>query len=278
MNPFKGIFAVPVDVCALMYVRAVTDFGSKKRRYLREVHLVDVDPDSVIIGLTSEAYHTYLKEPKRLNPKDAMRLHNQQSTPGTKSVIGAAKSTNRGTTSPNDGVRSKVLENESRRRCQFKIKDQKERYMFEMDNMLKIFIYKEDIVTVKNIGILVCPENSALTGTGGLARNIYKNAGPKYHKQLKRVQDELGGKRFHPGDIRVLPAGNLNYRVVLLTVINRFPHERAPHDGELLELKHTTQCVLKHSEFLASASEKRKASEHVESLAMPLLGAGKSLR
>ncbi|XP_061194321.1 protein mono-ADP-ribosyltransferase PARP14-like [Saccostrea echinata] len=255
----SGIFGVPAEVCAPMYVKAITDFGEKQRRKLREVHLVDLDPSNNILDLTASAYHTSLQKRESLNPNDVMRRFAQQCLPGTKSV------------NKKDNVEASL--NQSR--CHF-VGNDKGVISFEMDRKLKIFIYKGDIVSLKNIGILVCSENKGVTGSGALAQSILKNAGQLYQKDLKKLKENVSKteKYLKVGTTCVLHAGKLNYQHVILAIISRFLHERAPQDDELLELQHTVYHVLNHADDIITPVKKKSAA-HPNSLAMPLLGAGK---
>ncbi|XP_062614153.1 uncharacterized protein LOC134275890 [Saccostrea cucullata] len=255
----SGIFGVPAEVCAPMYVKAITDFDKKHRRKLREVHLVDMDPNNNILDLTASAYHTFLQKHESLNPDDVMRRYAQLSLQGSKSV----------------NKQDKLEASSNQSRCQFVGKDKGGVLSFEMGRKLKIFIYKGDIVSLKNIGILVCSENRGVTGSGALAQSILKNAGPLYQRDFKKVQEKVTktGKNLPIGDTHVLHAGKLHYKHVILAILYRFPHERAPKENELLDLKQTVCHVLNCAENII-APVKKKSAAHPNSLAMPLFGAG----
>ena len=270
-----GIFGVPLTLCAPMYVKAITDFGTQKRKRLREIHIVDIDPQRGLPNLIDESYHIFLKEPRSLNPKSVFQRNSHQTGSPT-----ALKPTKRlSANSEFRKVNSVDFDKVQGRQpvCTYIGSNVSGKHEFEMDKKLKVYIYKQNIVSLKNIGSLVCSENSAFSGTGGLSKNIYQNASKEFCKVFDNCRANLqrDGKRLQAGELRtMIPGGKLSYNYIVFTAVNRFDPNKRPSKYDLAELEETCFKVLNHLNNL-SCHRKVKKSSHLESLAMPLLGAGK---
>uniref|UniRef100_K1PTZ1 Uncharacterized protein n=1 Tax=Magallana gigas TaxID=29159 RepID=K1PTZ1_MAGGI len=243
-----GIFGVPKELCAPMYVQAIIDFDFMKKKYPQEVHIVDLSDE--VLDLTCKAYRSFTEDPKNIRPEAILKNYEIF----TKEII--TKQTKSSDKYPE--------QNPCRR-----FKNDGKKAIFEMESGVEIFIYRDDLVTLRGIGTLVSAENSAFTGNGALAKSILQHAGPSYVKCHNQVHHDLGDRSFAKNTLRTLDAGKLDYRYVIHAVVNRFAEDVDCKEDELLDLKMTTFKVLAHGDFLCT-SEK---SKNLEKIAMPLLGA-----
>ena len=138
-----------------------------------------------------------------------------------------------------------------------------------MINSIKVLIYQYDIVDLCNVDIIVSTENQQVAGNGKLAKAILQKAGEKYKKEHASLHSP---QKRNWGDVLQTKAGQMNCKVVLHAIIEKFPNVD-PSDNRLDMLFETTQNVL------IAANKKRRGKLFKEfqylSVALPLLGAGK---
>ena len=251
LNYFTGIFGVPEELCAAMYVTAIVNF---KRAKKLEIHLVDISAE--ILDLICRAYDAFRKNPNILDPKVVLRNYE-------------AKLLKEG---QKEKKRDSKDQDQDLNRCKhIGIVDKK--HLFIMTHEVKIFIYKGDLVKLRGIGTLVSAENVAFTGSGALARSILQHAGLSYKKEHDKIQNDMSkNKRLLRNSFIVLHAGKLEYRFVIHAIVSRFDSETEPNENELVNLRNTTYRVLDHAKLL-SLNEKK--SSIMDKVAMPLLGAGR---
>lgn len=238
-------------MCAPMYVKAIVDFDVKKRKFLQEVHVVDLSDE--ILDLTCKACRLYSGNSRNLEPNAILKKYEEKFT--KENAFKQAKSSERD-----------LAQNLCRH-----LKNDDKRVIFEIGSGVKILIYKDDLVKLKGIGTLVSAENSAFTGSGALAKSILQHAGPSYVKHHNQVRRDLKDRRLAKNTLRTLDAGKLDYRFVIHAIVNRFAEDVDRKEDELLDLKMTTFRVLAHGDFLCTSEKK---SKNLEKIAMPLLGAG----
>uniref|UniRef100_K1QAA4 Poly [ADP-ribose] polymerase 14 n=1 Tax=Magallana gigas TaxID=29159 RepID=K1QAA4_MAGGI len=246
----SGIFGVPKELCAPVYVQAIVDFDFMRKQFPQEVHIVDISDE--VLDLTCKAYQSYTEDPRLIMSKAILKKYNEKVT---KEII--TKQTKSFDKYPEQNL------------CRL-FKNDGENAIFEMESGVKIFVYRDDLVMLSGIGTLVSAENSAFTGNGTLAKSILQHAGPSYVKHHNQVRRDLKDRRLAKNTLRTLDAGKLDYRYVIHAVVNRFAEDVDRKEDELLDLKMTTFKVLAHGDYLCT-SEK---SKNLEKIAMPLLGAG----
>lgn len=247
----SGIFGVPVELCAPMYVKAIAAFDFKKRKFLQEVHFVDLSDE--ILDLTCKGYQLYTENAKNLEPKAILKKWEEKLTKES-----ASKQT-------------KTSEKEPAQNPCRHIKNEGKKVIFEMGSRVKILIYNDDLVKLKGIGTLVSAENCAFTGSGTLAQSILQRAGPSYEKHHNQMRHESRDKRRSKCSTIALDAGKLDYRFVIHAIVSRFLEDVVHKKDELLDLKITTLNVLTHADYLCTSEKK---SKNLNKIAMPLLGAG----
>lgn len=249
-NFHAGIFGVPKELCAPMYVQAIIDFDFMKKTFPKEVHIVDLSDE--ILDLTCKAYQSFREDPKMIQPKAILKNYKIF----TKEIT--TKQTKSSDKYPEQNP------------CRL-FKNDGEKAIFEMGSGVKIFIYRDDLVMLEGIGTLVSAENSAFTGNGALAQSILQRAGPSYEKHHYQVQLDSRKKRFSKGSTIALDAGKLDYSFVIHAIVSRFSEDVDRKKDELVDLKITACKVLSHADFLCTSQKK---SKNLEKIAMPLLGAG----
>lgn len=247
----SGIFGVPKELCAPVYVQAIVDFDFTRKQFPQEVHFVDLSDE--VLDLTCKAYQSFTEDPKLIMLKAILKKYNEK------------------VTKENASKQAKTSEKDSSQNfCRF-LKHENKKAIFEMVTGVKILIYKDDLVKLKGIGTLVSAENSAFTGSGALAQSILQHAGPSYEKHHNKVRYGLRDKRLHKGTVITLGAGKLDYRFVIHAIVSRFSEDVVRKDDELLDLRITTLKVLTHADCLSTSEKKLK---NLGKIAMPLLGAG----
>ena len=68
-----GIYAVPKELCADMYVQAVVDFIDMGGRCLKELHIVDIDTS--ILKLVQESCEKWKRDPESTKPAEALKQY-----------------------------------------------------------------------------------------------------------------------------------------------------------------------------------------------------------
>lgn len=243
-----GIFGVPKELCAPMYVQAIVDFDFMKKKFPLEVHVVDLSDE--VLDLTCKAYQSFTEDPKMIMPKAILKKYNEKE---------------------NASKQAKASEKDPPQNLCRLLKHDNKKTIFEMGSGVKILIYRDDLVKLKGIGTLVSAENTAFTGNGKLAQSILRSAGSSYEKTHDQIRREVGIRRLENGSLRVSNAGKLDYRFVIHAVVCRFLESIEPQTHELLDLRLTTLKILEHANHLCTTDKK---SKNLEKIAMPLLGAG----
>lgn len=247
----SGIFGVPIELCAPMYVQAIVDYDFMKKKFPQEVHVVDLSNE--VLDLTCKAYQLFTTDPNMIMPKAILKKYNEQ------------------VTGENASKQAKTSEKDSSQNLCRLLKHDSKKTIFEMGSEVKILIYRGDLVKLKGIGTLVSAENSAFTGNGKLAQSILRSAGSSYEKTHDQIRRELGIRRLENGSLRVSNAGKLDYRFVIHAVVGRFLESVEPQTHELLDLRLTTLRILEHANHLCTTDKK---SKNLDKIAIPLLGAG----
>ena len=67
----SGIYGVPKELCAEMYIKALVDFSDEGPGSLSEVHFVDVNLD--ILGLVKDAHEKWCRSPSSIKFKNAFK-------------------------------------------------------------------------------------------------------------------------------------------------------------------------------------------------------------
>lgn len=246
-----GIFGVPKELCAPMYVKAIVDFDVSRRKFPHEVHVVDLSDE--ILDLTCKAHQLYSGNARNLEPKAILKKYEEKFT------------------KENASKQTKTTERDpAQYLCRY-LKNEDKKVIFELGSRVKILIYRDDLVKLKGIGTLVSAENSAFTGSGALAQSILQHAGTSYGKHHNQVRRDLRDEHFAKNAVITLDAGKLDYRFVIHAIVSRFSEDVDRKKDELLDLKITTLNVLKHADFMCISEKK---SKNLEQIAMPLLGAG----
>ena len=68
-----GVFAVPKELCADMYIQAVSDFSAMEMRYPKELHIIDVDVS--ILKLVEISYKKWKKDPTSVQAEVTLKQY-----------------------------------------------------------------------------------------------------------------------------------------------------------------------------------------------------------
>ncbi|XP_062613012.1 uncharacterized protein LOC134274798 [Saccostrea cucullata] len=272
----SGIFGVPKQACAAMYVRALLDFAENflpgLDNKIKEFHIVDIKED-MLDSIFAEYNGQHKNGRSYLEPGSVLKRleitpwntgHSWKrsgSDHSNYSNSGSAGNTNIQTRFANKYQAGKAIV-----KC-VSNKTATGSDEFFIGDLLKVLIYKENIIELKNINIIVCAEGREGFGQGYTSKQIIEKENDKYKKRVKKLFDDSKYRNF--SDVLQIDSGILHYDLVFFAIIKRFPNSK-PQDDCLSLLKRTTLKILEK----ANKRKTKKTKNKPLSLAMPLLGTG----
>jgi hypothetical protein len=254
-----------------MYIRALRNFSanvpSGSENKIEEFHIVDIKDD--ILNLIFKEYDEDRKQGgDYLEPKKVTERLGLSSKNVDKAVSKSQNSVNKNNSflGRSESLVSGAKKYSNKPKCI--LRDSADgRDEFLVGKRLKVFIYQENIIDLKNINVLVCPEGRSGTCQGYLAQQIMANI-PK--EQQRAITSLLQNPPRHISNILQSYFGVLNYGTIFFAIIRKFPNHE-PREEDLDQLWYTTLNVLKKADIKGS---KNRKGDPV-SVAMPLLGTGK---
>lgn len=255
----SGIFGVPKQACAAMYLRALFDFSEKHPgSTLREFHIIDMKSD-VLDLICSEYKENYKNGRERIPLSNVIeRLGiRTRGTRWTHRNVGGMSSAN-GIQENSVNAKQK-LKHFSKQRLR-----ENSHGKFTVEDKLEVQIYTSNILNLQNVSILVCAEGLETQFSGRIAKTIIEKAKKNQKEKIKAL---LSGNKNY-SQIKQTDFGILGYKMLFFAIMKRFG-ENAPGHGDLMLLKNTTVNVL-----LEAANKMKKKNKSELSLAMPLLGTG----
>lgn len=282
-SPFVGIFAVPLKLCAEMYLRGIISFSRHTALYLKEIHIVDIDV-SVLREMT-DAYHNYKKKPDSisisgaktrhpdlmitLTPSSRKDIENKKgvsaSHADTAQQINNVKTPTSSESRSYEHSRTERL-SQSKGGCLFKMKDEKfgqqTAKVFTFKDKMVVKIYTGSIVRFQG-DALICSNDDGMSGIGPLAKAVAAGGGSKYNESYSKMKkkSQYGLYKWKLGDVETCSGGDLNVRFVVHAVIQSMFRT----DQESLKSYKTT--LMKIFYTINSYNNSTK-------FAMPLIGAG----
>ncbi|KAK3610480.1 hypothetical protein CHS0354_016670 [Potamilus streckersoni] len=260
----SGIYAVPQDMCAVQYAKAVLDYSRKSipGKSLTEIHFVDKLPR--LVKLIQDTFKTMLSDGKEPN----YNVNNY--------VISSSVSQRRSNTTTGKGHQShedyqhgqaaglKNAGNSSHHGLVEKIdfspvyyeseEHGKKQSVFQISQKPVVRIYKGNVLEVKNMDAVICSDDKNGSGMWSIASELKRNE--KYKKQK-----EAAFKKEKPGlgDVVVTYAGEHSYHVIFHVVIETYETKKS--DFECAMRKCIDKILKKAHEWV-----------HVKKIAVPLFG------
>ncbi|KAL5022593.1 hypothetical protein ScPMuIL_001748 [Solemya velum] len=208
----SGIYGVPKNLCARMYMKAALDFSEKHLKHLRELHFVDIQDE--ILFMIAGAHDDWLQNPKALIPSVAAAEFDQ--------AMNNTKQTNKHSSS----TICRELKS-------------KEMYgttvaMFKFCEKVTVKIYTCDLIKVKYVDAIVSSQDPTLSSKGKLSSAIHQAAGLKFKPQ----------KRSYPyGCVIATSAGKLIPAGRILNAIVRQVSD-SPKQSEINDISYIVCSIL----------------------------------
>ncbi|KAL5022140.1 hypothetical protein ScPMuIL_001295 [Solemya velum] len=252
-----GIFGVPKQLCAAMYIRAVTDYSkANPQSSVRELHFVDIKDDMLLE--VKKAYEKWRSDPSSVDPDKALQSGNWGQAWTSGNWGGGGSSWQTGT-------------NNSHWKGQSNNKETLYRFQFGKHKKLTVHIYARDITKMSEpeVSAIVSSEDRECGTKGGVSKAIMTAAskgkkGSQYEVSLKEAKKGKGGSRnkFDYGECFVTGGGSLMVKKIIHVISPSVGKSRTDHD--LDELYKTVSCLLENINNWNSTPK----------VAMPLLGTG----
>ena len=231
----SGIFAVPKELCALQYVKALKLFIDH-RGGLREIHFVDTDNN--MVRLIQHVFDNVLERGKEFQPciadyvdkrKDNRRV--PQSKTSDPEVDGKVRES----VLPKLGVDGE---------CSGKI-------VYNVTTCVTVTLVHTDLVKMQDVDVAVCSEDRVGSSRGAIAKRFAEEGGAKYNKAKK---DKFLNKDVVIGSVITTVGGDNSFKHICHVVVEAI-------DAENLEIAYEKVFV---------KVKKLKA----RSIAFPLLATG----
>lgn len=263
----SGIFGVPKQACAAMYIKALQDFSKQyKKPKIKEFHFIDNKPD--MLNFINIEYEESQKKGKEyLEPRNVLeRLQIRPTktlwTNDDYSKMGSNFNRNQRSAEPSKNSSSNWPQSGQ----DIPKHTLKEITLgeFTVDGMLRVLISTGNILTSTNVDILVCAEGREGALSGRIAKTILEKVTKKQEQKIKEL---LSGTK-HFADVLQTEFGVYGYNMIFFAIMKRFGDSKPRHE-DLTLLKNTMINVLEK----ANKKKNSKQKSHL-SVAIPLLGTG----
>ncbi|XP_052760162.1 uncharacterized protein LOC128202988 [Mya arenaria] len=176
----SGLFGVPKELCAEMYITGFAAFAMRDTGSVKDVHFLDLNED--ILNMVKEAHAKWVNEPTALDFKNAWKYHD---TAGTKTMRKAKEST------PDITFVKETL-----------TKQKKRKFEYLVAGGIQVYLYTGSVTDMEaKYDAITCPCN------GRLASVIAKKVGADYNKQTAKYGQIREGEIFHINGGKGLFAG-----------------------------------------------------------------------
>ncbi|CAC5395203.1 DTX [Mytilus coruscus] len=279
----SGIFAVPKEMCAAMYLKGIFEFSEQNKfASLQEFHIIDINDE--VLEMVEKWHKKFTDNPRCLDVNSVCRQTGQG---GNRFSGSYGKGENKGRHRSENASRfSDSRKGHDKRDVKYDhgtrddvkydhdghaiiVSKDKDKFILRFDKT-DIHIYKADVLKLRNIDVIAVSEDPEISGKGALSRVLLDAGDEKYrsdHKGLRR----LIGKHSTGKVLMTTAGGNFSFRHVLHAVIRR--------QGENTENMFQKSLQQTFSQILDSANKlgcpnKETRRRHGITLALPLLGTG----
>ncbi|XP_045190458.2 protein mono-ADP-ribosyltransferase PARP15-like [Mercenaria mercenaria] len=226
-----GIFGVPKQLCADMYVYAAANFSSTllPSECPRELHIVDVDTS--ILRLVNESVLRWEKDPESLNARRSMPNflkdnphlsrsydsdEDHEDHEDKRSHTNQSQNFKRGRNNTSSELVTSVVKTKDERLSWGGVAKQ-----FMVDNQIKVKVYQGDISKVRNMDTIVCGMSNTLEPQGLIADALKNMGGTVYTRSFNKMIEKHKKGHVKYSDVLKCDGGNLGAKYVLHAVINR---------------------------------------------------------
>ncbi|KAJ8317355.1 hypothetical protein KUTeg_005259 [Tegillarca granosa] len=278
----SGLFAVPKEMCAAMYIRGIMKFSSENpHSSIQEFHIIDIQDG--MLDLVKNAHAKWLTNKKSLKPEELLKDWKPVSWPCTyphSTPKVNCKSHDQG--SQNKGFHhvtyAEVAAQQTPDLCFIKevvVKGKmKEKKVYEFKESLQVHVYTGNILDVKGVDAIVSTENRCFSGTGGLAKALLEKAGKKYKQEHMDISMSRKNNPFPLNEVVMTQAGNLQYRNIFHVIVEQFSGSFAPTEYDKSNQGKAVKHVLEKIQTIQSINfmDNKKP---IKKIAMSLFGSGK---
>ena len=250
INP--GIFGGPVEECVQIYVQATMETCSRlgHKTSLKEIHFIDLDP-SIVVYITS-AFAAGTKDKK-------------MSLPPTVEIAVDSTTADIKTATPLSDIEGVDIKVKVKYPKITKYSNSKtEIHEFELKQHFKVLVYTGDIVDSK-ANAIAFGQDKKLNHGGHIANKVKIRGGKEYKKKLKEAREKR--QELNYGDVLVVDSGS-SWEIICFFLEAITPTFSQQDLSESMCVRGIRSCNIN---LLHEA-----ARIGLYSLAMPLLGTGKS--
>ncbi|XP_045190465.2 uncharacterized protein LOC123547427 [Mercenaria mercenaria] len=281
-----GIFAVPKELCADMYVKAAVDFSEKlsigEYACPEELHIIDVDesilhlvkasvekwqrsPSSIKLDVTLEKY---LKDNPHVisypgsSNNSGNRHRGRRSRGHGTNQGGDSGSYGKSNESSDDGMK---VDSKFSLNCTLKKTDRETFHwggvaqVYDFDSQIKVKVFKGEIDKAKNMDAVVCGTDKSLQARGYIMEALKKAGGSRFKNSMQRMVDKY---KFSVKTLDVFKceAGDLGVDHVMFIVMERVVYA---NEGEIMKYKAAVKKILEKAREL-----------NLKQLVIPMFGTG----
>lgn len=252
-----------------MYIKSLLDFSEEyQEAKVKEFHIIDNKMD--MLDLISEEYEESHKNGRKyLEPKkvlERLQIPSHKKVWKNNSASNPSSSFRTNTRSAENGKNSIPKAEQRGHTFQKYILKEIAPGEYTIGDILKVVVFTENILKLKNVDILVCAEGKDKNVSGRIAKTVLEKVTIKEKKQIQKI---ISGTQ-HYSDVLQTNFGVDGYNMIFFAIVRRFGDGKPRHE-DLKLLEKTTSTVLE------KANKKRKSGRknaHL-SVAVPLLGTGR---
>jgi O-acetyl-ADP-ribose deacetylase (regulator of RNase III) len=273
-----GIFGVPKQMCAAMYLKGILEFSSMNDRgRLEEFHIIDIHDD--VLDMV-KVWHEKFKGNPRCLEYNAVLAKVTDNWKQSKSNKRHHWSTEENNGRHGAGERSMSgFTNSLKDKGNHHRYPSKEQYINDKGQYIlrrfcgkttDILIYGTDILQLKGIDVIAVSEDPNVTGHGALSRLLLDAGDKEYRKEHSNLQPFFS---HSTSEVMLTSAGcKLPFHHVLHAVIRRTGEFETMFQRKL---KETYTKILERANQLVNKSKSKKVSSTTINLALPMIGIGK---
>lgn len=260
---FSGIYAVPKELCADMYIQAVVDYAEKERRYPKELHIIDVDVS--ILKLVEKSVKKWEESPDSIKPSETLRNYMTDHPAATAGMgQGRGRRYDRQFSDPvsKPNENNEIAGLQVRKQSTVPLKWGGEDLIFSVNDSVKVHIYKGSIDKVINVMAVVCSTDISFGTTGYISKAFQDAFGEKYRNNFNKMKAKANYNATL-GYVYTCETGSVYAPYVMHLAM------KSLLTGKNQELQDYKMGLFN----LFNKAEKRQFGE----IALPLLGTGKLL-
>ena len=273
-----GIFGVPKQMCAAMYLKGILEFSSMNDRgRLVEFHIIDIHDD--VLDMVKDWHEKFNVNPRCLDAVLTKVTDNwKQGKSNNRQPWGTEENNGRHVAGEKSfsGFTNSLKDTDKGNYHRYPSKEQyndKGQYILRRfcGKTTDILIYATDILQLKGIDVIAVSEDPSVTGQGALSRVLLDAGDNKYRKEHSKLRSFFFDRST--SKVMLTSGGHkLPFHHVLHAVIRR--------TGEFETifqkiLKETYTKILESANHLVTKSKSKNVSSTTINLALPMIGIGK---